>query len=141
MTAIQICALIALITLAVLLIWGGFIMGQSSGLEKGLRKGEDNLRAASTKSIQELQASLQSARVDQSRLAQACKSFEVGTVFGSDDRQTLVAEGEMLRIATETFNAFRTGNKLERDAQSLHEKTLNTAKRLQQVSKEEREVA
>ncbi|KII28374.1 hypothetical protein [Pseudomonas fluorescens] len=137
MTTIQICALIALITVAVLLVWGGYIIGRSEGLETGMREGENNQRAVCTETIRELQASLQSARIDQSRLEQTCKSFEAGTIFGPGDRHTLVATGEILRIAAETFSAFRTGKKLERDARTLHEKTIKMATRLPQGLNEE----
>ncbi|QKV63509.1 hypothetical protein HUW52_11660 [Pseudomonas sp. 43A] len=131
MTPIQIGALIILIVLAALLLWGGYIMGRSDGLKTGLREGEDIQRAASAKTIRELQASLQFIRADHSRLTHTCKRLEAGPHFGPAEHQTLVAIGELLRIAAETFSAFRTGKKFERDARSLREKVLAIAAQLQ----------
>ena len=131
MTTIQITALIVLVALAGLLVWGGYIMGRSDGLKTGLLEGEDIQRATNAKTIRELQASLQFIQADHTRLAQTCKRLEAGQVFGVVELQTLVAIGEMLRIAAETFSAFRTGKKLERDARSLREQTLAMAAQLQ----------
>jgi hypothetical protein len=61
------------------------------------------------------------------RLAKACKRLEADPHFGPAEHQTLVAIGELLRIAAETFSAFRTGKKLERDARSLREQALAMA--------------
>ncbi|MBY8936179.1 hypothetical protein [Pseudomonas fluorescens] len=124
MTPIQIGALVILIVLAALLLWGGYIMGRSDGLETGLREGEDIQRAASANTIRELQASLQFIRADHTRLAHTCKRLEAGPLFGPAEHQTLIAISELLRIAAETFSAFRTGKKLERDAWSLREQVL-----------------
>ncbi|MHA6181376.1 hypothetical protein [Pseudomonas mohnii] len=131
MTPIQIGALVTLIILAALLLWGGYIMGRSDGLETGLREGEDIQRAASAKTIRELQASLQFIRADHKRLAHTCKRFEADPLFGPAEHQTLVDIGELLRIAAETFSAFRTGKKLERDARSLRDQVLAMAAQLQ----------
>jgi len=130
MTPLQLGALVILIVLAALLIWGGYVMGRSDGLETGLREGEDIQRAASAKTIRELQASLQFIRADHTRLAQTCKRLEESPQFGPTEQQTLVDIGELLRIAGETFSAFRTGKKLERDARSLREQALAMAAQL-----------
>jgi len=106
-------------------------MGRSDGLETGLREGEDIQRAASAKTIRELQAPLQFIRADHTRLAHTCKRLEAGPLFGPAEHQTLIAIGELLRIAAETFSAFRTGKKLERDARSLREELLRMAAQLQ----------
>lgn len=130
MTPIQIGALVILIVLAALLVWGGYIMGRSDGLETGLREGEDIQRAASARTILELQASLQFIRADHTRLAQTCKRLEARPPFGRAECRTLVAIGELLRVAAETFSAFRTGKKLERDARSLQKQAVHMAQRL-----------
>ncbi len=131
MTTIQITALIVLVALAGLLVWGGYIMGRSDGLKTGLLEGEDIQRATSAKNIRELQASLQFIQADHTRLAQTCKRLEACQLFGVVEHQTLVAIGETLRIAAETFSAFRTGKKLERDARSLRDQVLAMAAQLQ----------
>jgi hypothetical protein len=131
MTTIQISALITLVALAGLLLWGGYIMGRSDGLEKGMREGEDIQRAANAKSIRELQASLQFIRADHTRLTHICKQLEASPCFGPTEHEKLVAVGDLLRIAAETFSAFRTGQKLERDARSLREIVLTMAAQLE----------
>ncbi|OCW30559.1 hypothetical protein BBG20_00330 [Pseudomonas aylmerensis] len=130
MTPIQIVALVILTALAALLIWGDYIMGRRDGLEVGLRESEDIQRAVSAKTIRELQASLQFIRADHARLAQTCKLLEASPQFGPTEKQTLVAIGDLLRIAAETFSVFRTGKKLERDARPLREQALQLAKRV-----------
>lgn len=131
MSSIQIGALVILIALAALLIWGGYIMGRSDGLETGLREGEDTQRAASATTIRELRASLQFIRADHMRLARTCERLEAGPLFGPAERQTLINIGELLQIAAETFSAFRTGKKLEREARSLREHAVVMAAQLQ----------
>jgi len=130
MNPVQAAALGILIIMAALLVWGGYIMGRSDGLETGLREGEEIQRAVSAKTIRELRASLQFIRADHMRLAQTCKRHEAGPPFSLAERQTLVAIGELLRIAAETFSAFRTGKKLERDARSPRDQALQMAERL-----------
>jgi hypothetical protein len=137
MTPIQIGALVILIILAALLLWAGYIIGRSDGQETGLREGEELQRAANARIIRELQGSLQFIRADHSRLVRTCKQLEAGPVFGPTERQTLVATGELLRIAAETFSAFGTGKKLERDARSLREQTLAMAGSLPPALEEE----
>jgi hypothetical protein len=137
MTSIQIGAFVILIILAALLLWAGYIMGRSDGLETGLREGEDLQRAANAKTIRELQASLQFIQADHSRPAQTCKRLEAGPLFGPAEHQTLVAISELLRIAAETFSAFRTEKKLERDARSLREQALAMAGSLPPALEEE----
>ena len=131
MTSIQVGAFVILIVLAALVLWGGYIMGRSDGLEIGLREAGDIQRAASAKTIRELRASLQCIRADHMRLANTCKQLEAGSLFGPAERQTLVDIGELLQIAAETFSTFRTGKKLERDARSLREHAVAMAAQLQ----------
>lgn len=130
MTAIQICALIALIVLAGLLVWAGYFMGHNDGMSAGMKESDAIQRAESAKTIRELQASLQFIRADHTRLAHTCKRLEAGPLFGPAEHETLVAIGELLRIAAETFSAFRTGKKLERDARSLRAQALAMAAHL-----------
>lgn len=131
MTPVQAVALVILIIMAALLVWRGYIMGRSDGLETGLHEGEDIQRAVSAKTIRELRDSLQFISADHTRLAHTCKRFEAGPLFGRAEHQALVDIGELLRIAAETFSAFRTGRKLERDARSLREQALAMAAQLQ----------
>lgn len=131
MTPIQIVALVILMALAALLIWGGYIMGRSDGIETGMREGEDIQRAASAKIIRELRASLEFVSADHKSLARHCKQFRDSQTFGSKEHQILLDIAEHLRIAARTFGAFRTGKKLERDTHALREQALAMAGLLQ----------
>ncbi|MNY54001.1 hypothetical protein D3C86_1898140 [compost metagenome] len=57
--------------------------------------------------------------------------------FGEPDRQILLDIAEKLRIAAETFSAFRTGKKLERDTLALRDQALAMAALLEPVAQEE----
>lgn len=127
MTATQICALIALIALAGLLVWVGYKMGHSDGKSIGLKEGDEIQRAESAKTIRELQASLQFIKADHTHLAQFSKRLQQALAFGETERQTLLDIAEKLRIAAETFSAFRTGKKLERDTRALRDQALAIA--------------
>lgn len=127
MTAIQICALIALITLAGLLVWAGYFMGHTDGMSAGMKESDDVLRAESAKTIRELRASLDFIRADHAHLAQFSKRLQQALALGEPERQTLIDIADKLRIAAETFAAFRTGKKLERDTRALRDQALAIA--------------
>jgi len=100
MTAIQICALIVLIVFAGLLVWAGYF---------------------------ELRASLDFIKADHTRLSQHCKRLQIALTLGNPERQTLREITEKLRIAADTFAAFRTGKKLERETRALIDQALAMA--------------
>lgn len=127
MTAIQICALIALITLAGLLVWAGYFMGHSDGMSAGRKESDDILRAESAKAIRELRASLNFIKADHARLARFSKRLQQALTLGEPERQTLLDIAEKLRTAAETFAAFRTGKKLERETLALRDDALAIA--------------
>ncbi|MDZ3825586.1 hypothetical protein [Pseudomonas monsensis] len=131
MTAIQICALIALITLAGLLVWAGYFMGHNDGMAAGMKESDDVLRAESAKTIRELRASLDFIRADHAHLAQFSKRLQQAQALGEPERQTLLDIADKLRIAAETFAAFRTGKKLERETRALRDQALAIADLLQ----------
>jgi len=131
MTAMQICALIGLIVFAGLLVWAGYFMGHGDGMSAGMKVSDDIQRAESAKNIHELQASLQFIKADHSSLAQFSKRLQQALAFGETERQLLLDIAEQLRIAAETFSAFRTGKKLERDTRALREQALAMATLLQ----------
>ncbi|MBK5339805.1 hypothetical protein JFU48_00205 [Pseudomonas sp. TH49] len=134
MTAIQICALIALIVLAGLLVWAGYFMGHNDGMSAGMRESDAIQRAESAKTIRELKASLDFIKADHARLARFSKRLQEGLALGETERQTLLNIAEKLRIAAETFAAFRTGKKLERDTIELRDKALAMATLLAPVT-------
>jgi len=127
MTAIQICALIALIALTGLLFWAGYFMGHSDGKSAGMKEGDEIQVAESAKTIRELQASLQFIRADHQNLAQLYKRQREAQRLGETDRLTLLDIAEKLRIAAETFSAFRTGKKLERETRTLRDQAIAIA--------------
>lgn len=136
MTAIQICALIALITLAGLLVWAGYFMGHSDGMSAGMKESDDVLRAESAKTIRELRASLDFIRADHAHLAQFSKRLQQALALGEPERQTLLDIADKLRIAAETFAAFRTGKKLERETRALRDQALAIAALLEPADQE-----
>ena len=130
MTAIQICALISLITLAGLLIWAGYFMGHTDGMSVGMKESDDIQRAESAKTIRELRASLDLIKSDHAHLVRFIKRLQQALKLGEPERQTLLDIAEKLRIAAETFAAFRTGKKLERETQALRDEALAMAELL-----------
>ncbi|MFJ2713468.1 hypothetical protein ACIOZM_21685 [Pseudomonas sp. NPDC087346] len=134
MTAIQICALIALIVLAGLLVWAGYFMGHNDGMSAGIKESDEIQRAESAKTIGELKASLDFIKADHARLVRFSKHLQEGPSLGETERQTLLNIAEKLRIAAETFAAFRTGKKLERDTIELRDKALAMAALLAPVT-------
>ncbi|MGP6462826.1 hypothetical protein [Pseudomonas parakoreensis] len=136
MTAVQICALIALITLAGLLVWAGYFMGHSDGMSAGRKESDDILRAESAKTIRELRASLDFIKADHAHLAQFSKRLQQALTLGEPERQTLLDIAEKLRIAAETFAAFRTGKKLERETRALRDQALAIAALLEPADQE-----
>ena len=136
MTAIQICALIALIILAGLLVWAGYFMGHSDGMSAGMKESDNIQRAESAKTIRELRASLDFIKADHARLAQFSKRLQQALTLGEPERQTLLDIAEKLRIAAETFAAFRTGKKLERETRALRDQALTIAALLEPANQE-----
>lgn len=136
MTAVQICALIALITLAGLLVWAGYFMGHSDGMSAGRNESDDILRAESAMTIRELRASLDFIKADHAHLAQFSKRLQQALTLGEPERQTLLDIAEKLRIAAETFAAFRTGKALERETRALRDQALAIAALLDTANQE-----
>ena len=136
MTAIQICALIALIILAGLLVWAGYFIGHSDGMSAGMKESDNIQRAESAKSIRELRASLDFIKADHARLAQFSKRLQQAMTLGDPERQTLLDIAEKLRIAADTYAAFRTGKKLERETRVLRDQALAIAALLEPANQE-----
>lgn len=137
MTAIQICALIGLIIGAILLYWIGYRNGIADGRYEGREDGKNTERAENAKTIGELRASLDFIKADHTRLAQLSKRLQRVSAFGETERQTLLDIAEKLRIAAETFAAFRTGKKLEHETRALHDRAMALADRLQAATEGE----
>ncbi|SDX04450.1 hypothetical protein SAMN05444064_110187 [Pseudomonas syringae] len=130
MTTTQICVLIGLLILDGLLIWSGYMLGRSDGMTTGIKNGEQIPREEDVIAITELQASLRLKRTENERLDLRLKRLQQGMAFGAQERDALNEIAEKLRIAAETFSAFRTGKKLERDCLTLRQQALQMAEAL-----------
>ena len=129
MTTTQICTLIILIAFTGLLLWAGYKMGRSDGKLEA----DDSQRAEFVKTIRQLEASAQFIRTELQNLARQCRRLRESQAFGSKKQRVLLDIAEHLGVAAETFSAFRTGKKFERDTRFLREQALIMAGLLQVV--------
>ncbi|MDL2187314.1 hypothetical protein P5706_24350 [Pseudomonas sp. ChxA] len=136
MTAIQICALIVLILLVGLTYWAGYRGGLIDGRLEGIDEGMAIQQSDNSQTVRNLELSLDQARDHHKQLYIHYERALAASKLGEPDRQTLLAIAEKLRIAAETFAAFRTGKKLERDAIALREQALAMAALLEPTEQE-----
>ncbi|ROM91030.1 hypothetical protein [Pseudomonas brassicacearum] len=136
MTAIQICALIVLIVLVGLTYWAGYRGGLNDGRIEGIDEGKAIQQSDSSGTIQDLKRLLDQAQDHHKQLHSHYEHALTASKLGEPERQTLLAIAEQLRIAAETFSAFRTGKKLERDSLALRDQALEMAALLKQVAPE-----
>jgi hypothetical protein len=137
MTAIQICALIVLIVLIGLTYWAGYRGGLNDGRIEGIDEGKAIQQSDSSGTIQDLLRSLDQAQDHHKQLHSHYERALAASKLGEPERQTLLAIAEKLRIAAETFSAFRTGKKLERDTVALRDQALAMASLLVPVAQED----
>lgn len=137
MTAIQICALIVLIVLVGLTYWAGYRGGLIDGRLDGIDEGKDIQQSDSSEAIHNLRLSLDQAHNNHKQLYSHYERALAASKLGEPARQTLLEIAEKLRIAAETFSAFRTGKKLERDSLSLRDQALAMAVLLEQTTQED----
>ena len=137
MTAIQICALIVLIVLVGLTYWAGYRGGLNDGRIEGIDEGKAIQQSDSSGTIQDLKRSLDQAQDHHKQLHSHYERALTASKLGEPERQTLLAIAEQLRIAAETFSAFRTGKKLERDSLTLRDQALSMAVLLEPETQED----
>lgn len=137
MTAIQICALIVLIVLVGLTYWSGYRGGLNVGQIEGIDEGKAIQQSDSSGTIQDLKRSLDQAQDHHKQLYSHYERALAASKLGEPERQTLLAIAEQLRIAAETFSAFRTGKKLERDSLALRNQALDMAAILKPAAQED----
>ncbi|MCD9570143.1 hypothetical protein [Pseudomonas protegens] len=137
MTHIQIIALIGLILTVALLYWAGYLIGRSNGREAGIEEGKAFAEADNARTLRELKTALKFVRADNQRLAELHKNLQDSQALKPAHQQTLLAIADLLRIAAETFSAFKTGKKLERDSRSLRDQALAMAALVEPAEKEE----
>lgn len=136
MTTIQICALIALIVLVGLTYWTGYRGGLIDGRAEGIDEGKAIQQSDDSETIRNLQLSLDQAQTHHKQLYSRYEQALAVSKLGEAERQTLLAIAEQLRIAAETFSAFRTGKKLERDTVALRDQAISMAVLLAPVAQE-----
>ncbi|WP_338513296.1 hypothetical protein VRC24_15590 [Pseudomonas poae] len=120
MTAIQICALISIIIAAVILYWvaygSGLTDGKNDGYDEGYSdgytSGRDEAAAAYAASLKEM--------------SDQCKRTELLLSREPQDRYTLLAIAEKLKLAADTFRAVRSETQAIQ-AQALRDKALDMA--------------
>lgn len=124
MTTIQICALIVLILFVGLTYWAG------------RREGQMTTYAEKNERIRDLERTMQFLRSHRRELLVTCRSLKAARTFGAKEHELLLDIAEKLRIAAETFSAFRTGKKLERDTLALRDQALAMAALLEPAALE-----
>lgn len=127
MTAIQICALISIIFAAAILYWVGYRGGLIDGRIEGIDEGKAIQQSDSSGAIRDLELLLEQARTHHKQLFTHYKRALDASKLGEPARQTLLDIADKLRIAAETFSAFRTGKKLKRDSLALRDQALAMA--------------
>ncbi|MGG7557755.1 hypothetical protein [Pseudomonas sp. ES3] len=136
MTTTQICALIALIVLVGLTYWAGYRGGLNDGRIEGIDEGKAIQQSDNSGMIKDLKQSLDQAQDHRKHLYAHYERALAASKLGERDRHTLLEIAEKLRIAAETFSAFRTGKKLERDTLALRDQALAIANLLAPVDQE-----
>lgn len=136
MTTIQICALIVLIVLVGLTYLAGYRGGLNDGRIEGIDEGKAIQQLDSSETILDLKRSLDQAQDRHKQLYSHYERALAASKLGEAERQTLLAIAEQLRIAAETFSAFRTGKKLERDTVALRDQALAMAGTLEREAQE-----
>jgi hypothetical protein len=127
MTAIQIFALISIIFAAAILYWVGYRGGLIDGRIEGIDEGKAIQQSDSSGAIRDLELLLEQAQTHHKQLFAHYKRALDASKLGEPARKTLLDIAEKLRIAAETFSAFRTGKKLERDTLTLRDQALAMA--------------
>ena len=136
MTTIQICALIVLIALVGFIYWEGYRGGLNDGRIKGIDEGKAVQQSDNSSTIHNLTRSLDQAQDHRKQLYSHYERALAASKLGESERQTLLAIAQQLRIAAETFSAFPTGKKLERDTLALRDQALAMASILEPVTQE-----
>ncbi len=116
MTAIQICAVIGIVIAAGILYWvgyqGGHTDGKDDGYADGYVSGREDASAAYAASLKDM--------------SDQCMRTELLSSREPQDRYTLLAIAEKLKLAADTFRAVRSETQATQ-ALALRDKALNMA--------------
>jgi len=134
MTATHICALIVLVVLVGLTYWAGYRGGLIDGRLEGIDEGKDIQQSDNSEALQNLKLSIHQASDHHKQLFSHYERALAASKLGEPARRTLLEIAEKLRIAAETFSAFRTGKKLECDTLALRDQALTMAALLQSLN-------
>lgn len=157
MTAIQIYALLAIALMIAGVYWlayrHGFTSGRTQGHAEGYSEGYDDgscagyrdgmdegktiQRSEHWEEIRNLEHSFFQAYELRKKLYTHYERALAASKLGDQERLTLLEIAEKLRIASETFSAFRTGKKLERDTRTLRDQALAMAALLEPAELED----
>lgn len=124
MTEYQICALIVFTLLVGLVFYAGYRNGLKDGRTSGIEEDKAIEHADSTEALREVQLQLDQARAHYKKLYGHYEHALSATKLGKAERLTLLEVADTLRIAADTFSAFRTGKKLEKDARGQRDKVI-----------------
>lgn len=140
MTAVQIYAVIATVLMTAGVYWlayrNGFSNGFTEGHAEGYGEGIAVQSADKSEEIRNLTLSLKQVQNKHEQLYDFYKRAVESSQLGEPARITLLEIAEKLRIAAETFAAFRTGKKLEREARALRDEALAIAALLETADQE-----
>lgn len=156
MTAVQIYALVAIILMVVGVYWlayrhgfnsgraeghsegysEGYDVGGCVGFRDGMDEGKTIQRSENWEENHNLEHSLNQATDQRKKLYTHYERALAASKLGEQERLTLLEIAEKLRIASETFSAFRTGKKLERDTRTLRDQALAMAALLEPTEQE-----
>ena len=126
MTTVQTLLLIESAILISLIAWIGYQKASRTG---GLRlqSAEPSSADNDCEIVRELKRSLHQCRANHQELYKHCDALERDFIFGPKEEKTLLEIAEKLRLSAQTFSAFETGEKLQRDCQALSEKAHHMA--------------
>ncbi|NVZ38784.1 hypothetical protein HX786_11910 [Pseudomonas sp. 21615526] len=120
MTSIQICALISIVIALGILYWVGY----KGGLTDGRAEGYDNGHAQGFMEGMDQGESVGSIEVEQ--VSERCRRLQLILDLQPQDRLTLLAIAEKLKLAADTFRAVRSESQATQ-ALALRDKALSMA--------------
>lgn len=147
MTAIQICALIAIVLMMAAIYWlayrngfsnghdegqsegysEGYDVGGCVGFQDGMEEGKAIQRSENWEENRKLELALCQANDQREKLYAHYERALAASKLGDQERLTLLDIAEKLRIAAATFNALRTGKVITRETTALRDQALAMA--------------
>ncbi len=123
MTTQQVLALAVISAFVIGLFAYAYWFGRQEGRTRGMLE-SDRIHHAT---IKDLEHSLAVLRRDHQNATARAEKLKDASALQRQHRRSMLEIAETLRIAAETWKAFNTGNKLERDARRLRVESLAIA--------------